>query len=150
MDFNRFIILKRRNYLRKLVSSVIADKTLRWHQTHRERPKLIQIELALDEIQIGARTKPLMVWLQNFHDRFLILEGLLSNQKVLQLTYEDDIELSPLLAYERVCDFIGVKPYEVSVRYGKTNPFKLDEMIINFEEIVATLRGTPFEWMVYQ
>lgn len=66
------------------------------------------------------------------------------------MTYEDDISKDPLVGYKRICQFLGAGLEKVSIRFGKTNPFKLSDIIINFEEVERILRGSPFEWMLYE
>lgn len=150
MKFNHFIILKRKNYLRKILSSVVGQITSQWHQNKNAKPKLIRFELDVDNLLFRGNAKPLLVHLQAEHEHYCTLEKVLSGQRVLQLTYEDDISESPLVGYQRVCNFLDVGHHEVKIRYGKTNPFKLTEMIINFDEVERTLRGTSFEWMLYE
>jgi 16S rRNA C1402 (ribose-2'-O) methylase RsmI len=72
---------------------------------------------------------------------------LLVGRDVLDLTYEDDVAEDPLRAYRRICDFLGVKNEPVEIRYGRTTPQKLTEIIENFDEVKAALAGTEFEWM---
>lgn len=132
------------------MSSIIAHKTMRWHQTIHEKPEPTQIELDLDNVRIGLTVKPLIVWLQDHQETFQMLEELLRDRKVLYLTYENDISTDPLIAYRRVCNFLDFDQYPVSIRYSKTNPFNLTELISNFDETRHILCGTPFEWMLYR
>jgi len=150
LGVNYFIILERKNYLRAIVSSVIAHQTLLLHQSKQDRPKLHQVKLEIDNIKIDRNAKPLISYLWEYHEDFRKLEKFLSGKNVLKLSYEDDVMASPLSAYERVCNFIGIESRKVSVRFSKTNPFKLREIITNFEEVEQTLSGTLFEWMLYE
>ena len=73
---------------------------------------------------------------------------LLTGREILDLTYEDDIADDPHRAYRRICDFLGVTPEPVEVRYGRTTPFPLSGVIENFDEVKAALASTEFEWML--
>jgi hypothetical protein len=73
---------------------------------------------------------------------------LLVGRDVLDLTYEDDVAADPVRAYRRICYFLGVKNEPVEIRYGRTTPQKLTEIIENFDEVKAALAGTEFEWML--
>jgi hypothetical protein len=148
--FDYFIILERRNYLRKIVSSVVAHKVARFQIPHNERAVLNRVRLDVDNVQIDHDSKPLLHYLQDYQDRFRLLESLLHPQNVLKLTYEDDVSRSPLLAYCRVCHFLGIDHQEVSIRHGRMNPFGLDQIVVNFDEVERELRATPFEWMLYE
>ena len=148
LGFTHYIVLERKNYLRKIVSSVIAHQISRWHQADRESA-VSSIVLDVDNVQIDRDAKPLMAYLQDYSEKFRALERLLDGQRVLRLTYEDDVSGDPLVGYQRACNFLGIDPHEVSVRLGKTNPFKLTEIIANLDQVEQTLSGTRYEWMLY-
>jgi len=151
LGFNRFIILERKNYLRVIVSSLIANRTRQWHQPNFIHAKLIPIHLDVNNIQNDRTNKPLMDFLQEYEDDFrLIRKVLKDSSKVLYLTYEEHLAKDPLLAYKRIISFAGLDPYQVTVRFSKTNPFSLQDMIINFKEVKSKLLGTSFEWMLYE
>jgi len=140
LGIDYFIILKRKNFLKKKVSMLITKKTGQTHLLSSEEVRLTQI--ALD-------TKNLLKSLQQHHDYFSTLEELLKNSRVLLLTYEDDISHDPLLGYRRVCNFLDIEYVEFPIQRKKTNPYGLSQVILNFEEVKHTLSGTPFEWMLY-
>jgi hypothetical protein len=66
----------------------------------------------------------------------------------LTLTYEDDIESDPMIGYRKMCDFLNIVPEPMTVRFKKRNPFPLERIILNFEDVEAALRGSRFEWML--
>ena len=150
MGFNYFIILERKNYLRTVVSSVVAHHTHIVHHSLATPPELNRIRLNVNMVQIDRDAKPLLAYLVDYQERFLTLKRLLHHACVLTLTYEDDIADDPYTGYRRVCTFLGLPPRPAAIRYGKTNPFKLSEILVNFDEVVRTLRGTRFEWMVHE
>jgi lipopolysaccharide transport system ATP-binding protein len=150
LGFNQFIILERKNYLRKIVSSLIAKQKSRYHQPAGQEAVLTQIRLEVAQVQIDRDSRPLMAYLNDFQERFRRLDKLLTGANVLRLTYEDDILADPLVGCRRLYDFLGLEHYEPTIEHGRTNPFKLDEIIINFNEVEWALRGTPFEWMLYE
>ena len=66
------------------------------------------------------------------------------------MAYEDEISDDPRVAHRKVCEFLGLQPAPVEIRFGKTNPFPLCELIRNFAEVESALRGTCFEWMLHE
>src|SRR6185369_15057982 len=50
MGFDHFIVLKRRNYLRKVISSLIGKQKNRYHQSLLEKPELNRIKVDVDAI----------------------------------------------------------------------------------------------------
>ena len=47
-----------------------------------------------------------------------------------------------------MCDFLGVSDESPVIDLKRTNPFKIEEMVVNFEEIKVALNGTNYEWMM--
>lgn len=146
---HKFIILHRRNYLRHLVSGEVGRKKKSWHVVNKSvMPTSINIDIS--SVTIGRRevNTPL---LEAFHfrdEQYNKLKKLLSAKDVLLLSYEDDILTDPRIAYEKICDFFGVQSQKPDVRLSRTNPFTLQEMIENFEDVEMVLSGTKYEWML--
>ena len=69
-------------------------------------------------------------------------------ERWLHLVYEDDIEQSPKVAYEKVCEFLGVEAVEVECLYQRINTAPLSEIIENYDEVREYLRGTRYEAML--
>ncbi|MGD1855059.1 MAG: hypothetical protein ACFB2W_12505 [Leptolyngbyaceae cyanobacterium] len=159
LGVSHFIILKRKNYLRKIVSSYVSfDKkqaNLRTiddsdHHSAETKPTLHKINLNIDSINIDSTQKPLLEHLNYYQDRFQTLDTELADQKVLRLTYEEDIAQGPIDGYQKVCNFLDISQHPVTVQYGKTNPFKLSEIVENFSDVEKALKNTEFEWMLYE
>jgi hypothetical protein len=148
MGFAHFIILKRKNYLRLIVSALIAQQASQWHQPAGQQARLNPATINLEQV-FGPNGLSLLGTLEYVEERFQAVEQLLADQKVLQLTYEGHISNNPLLGYQEICRFLEVEPDStVSVRYSKTNPFSLGELIANFGEVEQALQGTQFAWML--
>lgn len=148
MGYSHFIILRRKNILKAIISNVIAAQKHHFHQPATEKSVLTQITLDVANVAFLRGNAPLLSWLE-LHDKDLqTIDKLLKGLRVLQLTYEDDLEDDPFVAYQKVGEFIGVKPHQVQIKLGKTNPFPLRDILINFDEVQAALRSTPYEWML--
>ncbi|MEM6812612.1 MAG: hypothetical protein AAF549_09130 [Pseudomonadota bacterium] len=159
LGVNHFIILKRKNYLRKIVSSYVSfDKqqsNLRSidnsdHHSADTKAKLHKITLNIDSVNIDATKKTLLEHLEYYQNNFQKLDSELSDKKVLRLTYEEHIAQGPINGYHKTCDFLSINRHPVTVKYGKTNPFRLSEIVENFSEVEKVLQNTEFEWMLYE
>lgn len=148
--FGYVIILKRKNFLRKLISALAGIRTSVWHRKINEPVLETRFELDMNNLELGRGTTTLREYLLFEQNHFHILEGISHLTDALQLTYEDDIAEDPVVGYRRVCRFLGAKTVDVAVEYGKTNPSKLSDVITNFQEVETTLRGSQFEWMLYE
>lgn len=150
MGVTRFIVLRRKNRLRKIVSSLIAQERGRFHQQAEDdqRPFPYNIHINPHQIAIDFSQESLLTFLTKYETELQELTRLLNDSKTLWLTYEEDVMDDPLSAYQTVCRFLKLPPQAVVVHYGRINPYSLREMICNFAEIEAYLQGTPFAWMV--
>lgn len=148
LEFRHFIVLRRENLLRKVVSSLIAHRERTFHVKGGPRTGVRQIEIDPDRVYIDREEKPLLEFLDDFTARFEELDRLLGDENVLRLTFEEDVAPDPRRGYRQVCDFLGLEPREVDIRYGRTNPAPVREMITNVDAVRAALEGTSFDWML--
>jgi LPS sulfotransferase NodH len=148
MGFTHYVILDRKNRLRKIISSIIAHQKGSYHNYGETRARLKSVYVNLDKVEIDFDSKPLLDYLRDYDNQFSILESSLKNKRLLKLTYEDDIQDDPEKAYSRICEFLDIERKPVSVNLSKTNPFPLRDMIDNLGELENVLSGTPYEWML--
>ena len=141
LNFTYFILIRRKNWFRSIVSERISAKTDVWHFYGGDKAKLKKIHLPLN------KPKPLVERIENLERGMQEVETLLAGKNVLNLTYEDDIEQDPQKAYRSICKFVNMEETKASVTLSKTNPFPLKDIIENFAEVKAALHNTPYEWM---
>ena len=142
-----FIILERRNLLRRMVSHVVAGHTRRYQQWQ-DAPSPTRIMLDLDRITIKGETRPLMDWFGRIDEEYARLRGLLERQCLLELSYEDDVERDPCRGFERMCGFLDLSvPSNTDVVMRRMNPLALPEIVYNWDQVVRYLGGTRHEWM---
>ena len=141
LNFTYFILIRRKNRLRIIVSGQVARKKNTWHSYGEGIAKLEKIHLPLN------KPKPLVERIENLEIQMQEVETLLAGKNVLNLTYEDDIEQDPQRAYRSICKFVDMEATKASVNFNKTNPFPLKDIIENFAEVKAALHNTPYEWM---
>ena len=141
LNFTYFILIRRKNWLRSIVSAKISAKTDVWHSCREDIANLKKIHLPLN------KPEPLVERIENLEIQMQEVETLLAGKNVLNLTYEDDIEQDPQSAYRSICKFVNMEATKASVNFNKTNPFPLKDIIENFAEVKAALHNTPYEWM---
>lgn len=147
--FTHFIILNRKNRMRKIISSVIAHSdNKRYHIKSSEKSSIRKIHIDVNHVQIDFDNKPLIDYLIDFDKQMDLLDQILEGKNLLHLSYEDHIQDNPLIAYEKSCEFLGLKPKPVDVGLSRTNPFPIREMIDNIEEVELALKDTPYLWML--
>ena len=147
------MILERKNHLRRIVSMMVARSTSQWHLKPTESPPLVRVEMGVDDLLLSrgrdTERRSLVAHLRREHESMCALKKILGTRRLLCLTYEDDIVGHPDIAYRRVCDFVGIGYHQATVRFGRTNPFDLSDVLINFSQVERALHGTEFEWMLY-
>jgi len=147
LGFDHFISVRRNNYLARCVSQKVGSKTKIWHAKHSPR-RPTRVNVDVNNFSIHKSTMPLLQFFYELDEHYARLNSILGNYRHLNLAYEDDILPNPLIAYEKVCSFVGIRKCPAKVRFQRTNPFKLRNVIENFEEIGATLKNTKYEWML--
>lgn len=147
--FDHFIVLDRRNRLKKICSALLALKTGRFSYGLDEKIEMNTVYLEVESIEIEYSCKPLIELLKGYDQAFSDLSTYLENRNTLELFYEDDIENDPIHGYKKVCDFLGVEAStKVKVRNKKITNRPLSSVIRNFEEVQNYLKDTGYEWML--
>jgi hypothetical protein len=144
----RFVVLKRKNYLRKIVSSLISQQGGMWHRSSDEQIVTRMVQVPLQNVRMNRTHMPLLELLGNYDESFREISECLPPDTTLNLTYEDDLEDNPVKGFHRVREFLALPAHTPQVNYAKTNPFAFNKLVTNFEELEEYLRGTEYEWML--
>jgi hypothetical protein len=147
LGFTHYILLDRKNQLRRAISTAIGLKTGAWNAT--EAPKS-RTTARIDPQRFVSygREMPLVGFLDALESTYARLRVRLAGHRVLELTYEDDVEADPASGYRKVCAFLGITPVDVQVRMKKLNPHPVPSLVENYDELAAALRGTKYAWML--
>lgn len=157
LGYQNHILLHRRNGLRRMVSHVRAAGNGIYVSSIRSNnhQQLLKLNLPLEGIRHGFEVRSLLEWLREYERGWQQMQILFqqcveerSAFRWLSLTYEDDLERSPLVGYQRVCKFLGLFAFEPNLRCRKLNVGPLPELIANWDEICVLLAPTPFAWML--
>lgn len=137
-NFDKHIILERKNYLRAEVSGTVGLAISKMHLKIGEPPISVKIHLNMKDVCEHMR----------LFGHFIDEMKRLLPESCLKITYEDDILPDPLIAYRKIVNYIGLRPKKVMVKYQRTNPKRLEEIVLNLEEVKKSLKGTEYEWML--
>lgn len=147
LGFSKFIVLHRKNYLRRALSAAVGRHTNSWHSASvPSRPT--KVVLDLERFPTGVATSPLLTLFADMDAAYQQLLDGLGGESPLLLTYESDVESDPLDAYNKLVAFLGVPSANPIVRLQKSNPFSYEDTVSNWNEVVSLLSGTPYEWML--
>jgi hypothetical protein len=147
LGIEHFVLLTRRNILRKIVSNLVARERGRWRLRAGEVAPLTQVYLDTDKLQL-ATTKPLIDHIRATQADYHTLRRSIGSRRYLDLVYEDDVHEDPSRAYRKVCEFLAIEYRENAVRHGQSTPHLLRQVIRNYAEVAAVLDGTDLAWML--
>ena len=139
----KIIYLKRRNLLRHAVSDLRAEKTGHFHTVkgsdllRQGGEKRATVRLDWDELVTAMRHR---------RDTAELERSALANVPHMIVEYETDLsnaeqQKRSMLA---VFDFIGVPPVEARTDFQKVTARSLGQQIENFDELVPTIKSSPF------
>ena len=144
--FDHFIFLKRNNYLRRHISFMQYRAGGKLHTTS-EIKKIKKIIIGPVFIHRNHKFN-LVEYFRILNKNYQNLSVTLSNYNTLTITYEEDILPDPLIAYQKISDFLGIKNENPTIHLKRTNPFNIKELVENYEEINLLLKDTEFAWML--
>lgn len=148
LGFNYFILLNRRNHLRRAVSVAIGSKTGQWNTFHAHDVKKTTARLDPERFISYGKEMTLKNYFRSLDETYATLKKRLNGNNLLELSYEDDIQKDPQIAYQKTCHFLDIEPEPVTVRLQKINPQPISRLVENFEEVALSLKGTEYEWML--
>jgi hypothetical protein len=148
LGFDRYVVLTRRNLLRRLVSGAVLRKTGQAHIPISQERQKMRFHFDLRRVPIGANYYDLVDAIKLIEEGYARLSRALIGKTICELIYEDHISNDPLVAYRKLIAFMQLEPAAPKVMFRRTNPDPLDVMIENYDEIRARLEDTPYKWML--
>ncbi len=137
----KIIHLTRENRLRRYVSLMISVQTQKWvraaHSTARSQQAIqvhIDVQKWHEQMRSVNAARDTAVSFFEGHD-------------MLSVTYAD-LTKNWSETTKRIQTFLGVAPRTLKQRTIKQNPYRLSELITNYDEVDAALTGTEYEWML--
>lgn len=146
-----YILLERGNYLRRMASQYVGEKSGERHVAGSSKQDITKIKIDINAAYFGdqIRPKPLLECFQLIDEAYDLIKAEVKTENLLVLNYEEDIlNDSPVIAYRKICDFIGVPYADVDIKLGRTNPFPLEDIIENFDEVSEVISKTKYSWML--
>jgi len=134
----KIIHLTRRNRLRTVISLEIAFKTGQWTQSGKGHSgEFKEKRLKLDSSKLLKRLEQIEEGEAKARSRF-------RDREMLEVVYEELVR-SPKTEFKSVGVYLGVDGIDFSrIKLRRQNPESLQQLLINYDEIKATLENTRF------
>ena len=146
------VVLRRRNVLKRILSSFRAMKTGVYHiksdQGLSQTRYTVPLQ-ALGDPDTGIKATGIVDLLDKVIARedATIRNVRNTGLDVHTLTYEDDIENDPIQGYRKMLGFFDLPPQDVQPSLKKTGTALQDE-IANYDDLKVALQNTPYAWML--
>jgi len=144
--FDRFIILKRENYLNQMISLALAREWGKYHFTQGEKPARVCVDIPFTEFRFGTFKGELIELFERFDNYYKEFELLTPDPLVIN--YEGEIEKDPLVAYGRVAEYLGLHKMSPKITLRKSNVFENKDVIENYPELIEYLANSKYAWMI--
>ena len=132
----KIIHLTRRNRLRTVISLEIAFKTGQWTRSGNTSSQ--------EEKRITLDPRKLLQRLQQIEEGELMTRTRFCDRQILEVVYEDLVD-SPHDVFASVAAYLGVNGIDPDkIRLKKQNPESLQQLIVNYNEVEAVLKNTPY------
>lgn len=144
LGFGQFVLLERRNYVRRTVSALIGLQSGLWH-----------LEMAAPDP--GPKRKvcfplesreALIDRIAAYRREFDSIAAALPADGLLRLSFEEDLRRDPAVAYRRVCEFVGIRAGCPAVTQRRVNAEPLSDLVENYDDLARALEGTDHAWML--
>lgn len=134
----QILYLRRTNLLRHALSNIRARRE-QFHQKKDDAPA--------DSQALRVDPDHVVEWIRSSEVLGAYEERLLDAVSHLSLTYEEHIRDPEAHqdTVDEICSFLGVESAPIESSYRKIAPPSLREGVINYDELVTRLEGTPYE-----
>ena len=149
--FEKFIVLKRQNYLRQAISVARGQVTGQWHQKKGQPAAASEaVCLDVDAVSLGGKNREITEAFQFLDDTYALAEECFTERivDVLNLDYEQDLELEPQVGFDKACLYLGLSSTPGQSSLEKLGGQPLEKMTLNYDEINERLHKTPWQWML--
>ncbi|MEO1291530.1 MAG: hypothetical protein AAFV62_01650 [Pseudomonadota bacterium] len=148
----KVVILSRKNVLRRLMSSAKAASSRVYHSNQADRSYSdFQYSVSVDDFHdfdTGIKGDIASVMRRALAREAEIIDNYRRlGIETLHISYEEDVEPSPMIAYGKILEFVGLQAEPAATSLKKTSR-PLKEEISNYAELSDALAGTEFADML--
>ncbi len=137
-DEFKIIHIVRANRLRTIVSLDVAFKTDEWtRSSHAKKKNLVEKRISLDPSSLLGR-------LEKIQSQEVLVRERFKDRPVLEVVYEEMVK-NPKKVFTAVGEFLEVDDIDFTkIKIMKQNSEKLDQLIINYDEVHQLLKNSKF------
>jgi Sulfotransferase family len=137
----KIIYLHRDNLLKKYISGLFMVNSIVTYTSVQHNPIELDIEKMLEKLKIYSK--------EVMREREFIAK--LRTHSILDIDYEEYFENSDsIIKWNHiVCDFLGIDPIKTTSNQKKILPVKLKDIVLNYDQIVESIKNTEYEKFLY-
>ena len=147
LGFSKFILLHRENYLRRAISAKVGSVTSKWHTKFAVKSP-VKISINTKAFRTGVGEDTLLELFRKLDYHYSKLKKLLVEKDYISISYEHDIMDDPFVAYNKISNYLGLDLHNPEIKFKRTNPFTLSQLLENYEDVYNELKDTKYEWML--
>ncbi|MEM9941216.1 MAG: hypothetical protein AAF939_06465 [Planctomycetota bacterium] len=150
LGFHKWIVLRRRNYLRQAISVARGQITGQWHvATASNKTDYRPFALDVEKISLGGRNRSILKCFDDIDQVYRRTETTFSELGLdaLWIEYESDLENEPMVGFKKVIGFLGLSNFSPDVSLQKLESRPIEQVISNFEEVTSALQHSRYAWM---
>ena len=148
LNYNKFILVTRNNHLKRVISILKGRQTGEWH-SEQKKENVLSVDVPIKNFEYGInKSGSLTDYFMIMDNDTRLVKDSIGGKPLLHIEYESDIEEDPIKAYRKICEFSGIKSLNPDIKLKKTNPFPVNKLIKNFDEVKKYLDGTSYAWML--
>jgi len=136
----KIIYLTRKNILRQVISSHIAEKRGSYHHRTTEG------KLALPKMYIDP--KEILIQIKNREGYKDFEEEILKHIPHLKIIYEEDLLVNKQKTLNKIFVYLGLDSYPVKSNLVRTSKKNLKDYIINYKELVKSISKTQYRYFL--
>lgn len=150
LGFDKFILLKRNNYLRQAISVARGRQTGQWHYSRDQpKPQFEPLTLDINAIKLCGQNRELLESFEYLDQTYEQAYDLLkAKHETLVLEYEVDLEHDPNLGFEKAIRFLELPNEKANASVRKLGGAAIPSMLTNYQAVQDRIAKTRYAWML--
>ncbi|MCM2369210.1 hypothetical protein [Aporhodopirellula aestuarii] len=153
LGFNKFVLLKRQNYLRQAISVRKGQISGIWHADPSAAIRNSS-PVFLDPtcISLGGTNRNILDCFQFLDESYANAKRIFEALRIeyIEIVYEHHLEKHPSEGFDLAIEFFEMKPAASRISTKKLESRPIKEIVLNYDDILDCLKDSKYEWMCHR